>query len=98
MPKINTTFFFHRDIPPASDRLFQFEIWRRQATGSVAEILGPNEIKRDIGTRLFMYRGDINKELNHYHPQGKEIIEAYVEGVNKYISDILKTPKTSTSI
>ena len=40
-----------------------------------------------------MYRGDINKELNHYHPQGKEIIEAYVEGVNKYISDILKTPE-----
>ena len=85
--------FFSQGYTAARDRLFQFEIWRRQATGSVAEILGPNEIKRDIGTRLFMYRGDINKELNHYHPQGKEIIEAYVEGVNKYISDILKTPE-----
>ena len=85
--------FFSQGYTAAKDRLFQFEIWRRQATGSVAEILGPDEIKRDIGTRLFMYRGDINKELNHYHPQGKEIIEAYVEGVNKYISDILKTPE-----
>ena len=85
--------FFSQGYTAAKDRLFQFEIWRRQATGSVAEILGPAEIKRDIGTRLFMYRGDINKELNHYHPQGKEIIEAYVEGVNKYISDILKTPE-----
>ncbi len=85
--------FFSQGYTAARDRLFQFEIWRRQATGSVAEILGPDEIKRDIGTRLFMYRGDINKELNHYHPQGKEIIEAYVEGVNKYISDILKTPE-----
>ena len=85
--------FFSQGYTAARDRLFQFEIWRRQATGSVAEILGPNEIRRDIGTRLFMYRGDINKELNHYHPQGKEIIEAYVEGVNKYISDILKTPE-----
>ena len=74
--------FFSQGYTAARDRLFQFEIWRRQATGSVAEILGPDEIKRDIGTRLFMYRGDINKELNHYHPQGKEIIEAYVEGVN----------------
>ena len=85
--------FFSQGYTAARDRLFQFEIWRRQATGSVAEILGPDEIKRDIGTRLFMYRGDINKELNHYHPQGEEIIEAYVEGVNKYISDILKTPE-----
>lgn len=85
--------FFSQGYTAARDRLFQFEIWRRQATGSIAEILGPDEIKRDIGTRLFMYRGDINKELNHYHPQGKEIIEAYVEGVNKYISDILKTPE-----
>ena len=85
--------FFSQGYAAARDRLFQFEIWRRQATGSVAEILGPDEIKRDIGTRLFMYRGDINTELNHYHPQGKEIIEAYVEGVNKYISDILKTPE-----
>ena len=85
--------FFSQGYTAARDRLFQFEIWRRQATGSVAEILGPDEIKRDIGTRLFMYRGDINKELNHYHPQGKEIIEAYVEGVNKYISNILKTPE-----
>ena len=85
--------FFSQGYTAARDRLFQFEIWRRQATGSVAEILGPDEIKRDIGTRLFVYRGDINKELNHYHPQGEEIIEAYVEGVNKYISDILKTPE-----
>ena len=85
--------FFSQGYTAARDRLFQFEIWRRQATGSVAEILGPDEIKRDIGTRLFMYRGDISKELNHYHPQGKEIIKAYVEGVNKYISDILKTPE-----
>ena len=85
--------FFSQGYTAAIDRLFQFEIWRRQATGSVAEILGPDEIRRDIGTRLFMYRGDINKELNHYHPQGEEIIEAYVEGVNKYISDILKTPE-----
>ena len=57
--------FFSQGYTAARDRLFQFEIWRRQATGSIAEILGPNEIRRDIGTRLFMYRGDINKELNH---------------------------------
>jgi len=76
----------------AKDRLFQFEIWRRQATGTVAEILGERELKRDIGTRLFQFRGDLKKELNHYHPQGEAIINAYVAGVNSYIAEALQDP------
>src|SRR5688572_22304347 len=44
--------FFAQGYSAASDRLFQLELWRRQATGTVAELLGPREVKRDIGTRL----------------------------------------------
>lgn len=43
--------FFAQGYAAAKDRLFQFEIWRRQATGTVSEILGERELKRDIGTR-----------------------------------------------
>ena len=32
--------FFAQGYAAAEDRLFQFEIWRRQATGTVAEFLG----------------------------------------------------------
>ena len=32
--------FFAQGYCAAKDRLFQFEVWRRQATGTVAEILG----------------------------------------------------------
>lgn len=85
--------FFAQGYCAAKDRLFQFEIWRRQATGTVAEILGPRELKRDIGTRLFLYRGDLKKELNHYHPQGEAIIKAYTAGVNAYIDEALKKPE-----
>ena len=60
--------FFSQGYLAAKDRLFQFEIWRRQATGTVAEILGEDELERDLGARLFQFRGDIEKELNHYHP------------------------------
>ena len=49
--------FFAQGYAAAKDRLFQFEIWRRQATGTVAELLGERELKRDIGTRLFKYQG-----------------------------------------
>jgi len=82
--------FFAQGFHAAKDRLFQFEIWRRQATGTVAEILGSRELKRDFGTRLFKFRGDINDEMNHYHPKGKMIITSFVKGVNAYI-DLTKS-------
>ncbi len=85
--------FFAQGYAAAEDRLFQFEIWRRQATGTVSEILGERELKRDIGTRLFKYRGDMKTEMNHYHEDGVEIITAYTNGVNAYIDHILKTPE-----
>lgn len=33
--------FFAQGYNAARDRLFELEMWRRQATGTVAEILGP---------------------------------------------------------
>ena len=85
--------FFMQGYLAAKDRLFQFEVWRRQATGTVAEIFGETELKRDIGTRLFKFRGDIKEELNHYHEDGYEIITAYTEGVNAYIQEMKNHPE-----
>ena len=86
--------FFTQGYCAAKDRLFQFEIWRRQATGTTAEILGVRQIKRDIGTRLFQYRGSIEKDLAKYHPRGVAIINAYVQGVNAYIKEANQHPAT----
>jgi len=85
--------FFSQGYCAAKDRLFQFEMWRRQASGTTAEIFGERELKRDIGTRLFKFRGDLKKEFNHYHPHGEEIINAFTDGVNAFI---LATEKDST--
>lgn len=85
--------FFTQGYCAAKDRLFQFEIWRRQATGTLAEIMGETALKRDIGARLFAYRGDMEKEMAHYHPNGKTIINAYVDGVNAYIKEVNNDPK-----
>jgi penicillin amidase len=85
--------FFAQGYLAARDRLFQFEIWRRQATGTVAEILGERELKRDIGTRLFKFRGDLEEEFNYYHEHGAEIIEAFTQGVNAYIMEARQHPE-----
>ncbi|MFM7486346.1 MAG: penicillin acylase family protein, partial [Cytophagales bacterium] len=85
--------FFAQGYCAAKDRLFQFEMWRRQATGTLAEILGARELKRDQGARLFKFRGDLKKEFAHYHSRGEQIINAFTDGVNAYIAEANKNPK-----
>jgi penicillin amidase len=88
--------FFAQGYNVARDRLFQLELWRRQATGTVAEILGPKELKRDIGNRLFLYRGDLRQELSWYHPHGAAIVGAFVAGINAYIAETRRNPALLT--
>ena len=84
--------FFAQGFQAASDRLFQFELWRRQARGLVSEVLGDKEINKDIAARLFKYRGDLISELNHYHSNGFQIIQSFVAGVNAAIDVALSKP------
>jgi len=84
--------FFAQGYLAARDRLFQFEIWRRQATGTLAEILGERELERDRGVRLFRFRGDKKTELSHYHPRGEQIVDAFVAGVNTFIEEARQDP------
>ncbi len=88
--------FFAQGYCAAKDRLFQFELWRRQATGTLAEWLGPKEMIRDQGARLFKFRGNLKQELNHYHPHGEKIITAFTEGVNAYIKETEQNPQLLT--
>jgi penicillin amidase len=94
--KNETDLFFAQGYNVARDRLFQLEMWRRQATGTVSEILGKGELQRDIGNRLFMFRGDLNQETNWYHPHGPAIIHAFVDGVNAYIAETERDPALLT--
>ena len=84
--------FFAQGYSAARDRLFQFELWRAQATGTTAELLGARAIDRDHGTRLFRFMGDLAQEMNHYHARGAEIIPAFVDGVNAFIESALANP------
>jgi penicillin amidase len=80
--------FFAQGYAAARDRLFQLELWRRQATGTVAELLGERELERDRGSRLFTFRGDMARELAHYHPRGAAIVQAFVDGVNARVAEV----------
>ncbi len=85
--------FFAQGFNVARDRLFQLELWRRQATGTLADVLGKRALPQDTGARLLRYRGDLTRELNRYHPRGVEIVTAFVAGINAYIDSTEDDPK-----
>src|SRR6476660_5458199 len=85
--------FFAQGYTAARDRAFQFEMWRRQATGTMAEVIGRRELQRDHGARLFKFRGSTAADLARYHPHGAAIVGAFVDGVNAYVDEAARNPK-----
>jgi penicillin amidase len=85
--------FFAQGYSAARDRLFQFELFRLQATGTLAKALGPRHVPRDTAARLLRYRGDMKAELAHYHPRGRAIVEAFVAGVNAAVDEANAAPE-----
>src|SRR5262245_34771061 len=77
--------FFAQGFVAAQDRLWQMDLWRRAGEGKLAELLGPSAVERDRFARLIRYRGDMKAEYESYAPDARQIIEAFVRGVNAQI-------------
>ncbi len=77
--------FFAQGFVAAQDRLWQMEMWRRNGEGRLAEVLGESALTRDIHARLLRYRGDMQAEWSSYAPDARQIITAFVAGVNAFI-------------
>ncbi|WP_298045661.1 penicillin acylase family protein [uncultured Citricoccus sp.] len=77
----------------ARDRLFQIDLWRRRGLGRLSEVLGPGHVPQDRATRLFLYRGDMRAEWLSYSTEAKDIVTAFVTGVNAFVDWALEDPE-----
>src|ERR1035437_77498 len=77
--------FFAQGFNAARDRLFQIDLWRRRGLGQLSAVFGTAFVEQDKATRLFLYRGDMNKEWASYGPSAKQIAKNIVAGINAYI-------------
>jgi penicillin amidase len=77
--------FFVQGFNAARDRLFQIDLWRRRGLGQLSEVLGPKYVDQDRAARLFLYRGDMEKEWASYGPRAKRMAESFAAGINAYI-------------
>jgi penicillin amidase len=80
--------FFAQGFVAAQDRLFQMDLWRRQAVGELAEALGERGLEADRFARLVRYRGDMEAEWQSYSADAKRIATAFTRGINAYIDQV----------
>jgi penicillin amidase len=85
--------FFAQGFNAARDRLWQLDLWRRQGEGRLAEAFGPRFVEKDRAARLFLYRGDLEKELASYHPRARAILESFTSGINAYVDLTRERPE-----
>jgi penicillin G amidase len=80
--------FFLQGYNAARDRLWQIDLWRKRGLGLLAKSFGPGYVEQDRAARLFLYRGDMQKEWASYAPQSREWVDAFVDGINSYVSEV----------
>ena len=79
----------------AQDRLFQMDLARRQASGTLAEVVGESAVESDKFFRTFSLRNAAEKSYESYSEEMKQILNWYAEGVNAFIDEVNGTSKLS---
>ncbi len=80
--------FFLQGYNAARDRLWQIDLWRKRGLGLLAKSFGPAYVDEDRAARLFLFRGDMDKEWAAYAPDSRRWVTAFVAGVNAYVSQV----------
>ncbi|HET6169623.1 MAG TPA: penicillin acylase family protein, partial [Terracidiphilus sp.] len=70
----------------AQDRLWQMDIFRRNANGELAEVLGSSLVKHDVAQRVLQFRNTARRVYASLDPADRTRFDAYARGVNLYIA------------
>ena len=89
--------FFVQGFNAARDRLFQIDLWRRRGLGQLAAVFGREFAEQDRAARLFLYRGDMDREWRMYDAGGthaaRTVAQRFADGVNAYIDWLDANPE-----
>ena len=89
----NRGLFYAYGYAIAQDRLWQLDLSRRTALGTMSEVLGPSALASDRSERLHSYTEEEYQGLYTTLPgELKGILEAYRDGINAYLGVALADP------
>ncbi len=80
----------------AQDRLFQMDFSRRQAEGTLAELLGAGALASDVNLRTFGLRRAAERSLPVLSQAVRDALSAYADGVNDYVARNPLPPEYAT--
>jgi penicillin amidase len=78
--------FFLQGYVHASDRLFQMDLSRREASGTRAELLGPDFLNDDVETRTIGIRRAAERSQAVLSDEAEAVLQAYSDGVNAWVA------------
>lgn len=84
--------YFMQGWVHAQDRLFQMDYNRRQASGTLAELLGPAALAADVELRTIGIRRAAQRSLEVISPEARAAAQAYAAGVNAYVMSGAQLP------
>src|SRR5260370_41554411 len=88
--KTNRGLFVAYGYAVAEDRLWQLETYRRTGRGTLSEILGAGYLPADRFARLLGYTDEeLDAQFASLSEEAQEIVTAYVDGLNRYINDVV---------
>jgi penicillin amidase len=85
--KTSHDLFMAQGFVHAQDRFWQMEFWRRAGSGRLSEILGESALENDKFIRTVGWHRTATEEFNTLTAEDRQILEAYADGVNAYISN-----------
>ncbi|MFH1085214.1 MAG: penicillin acylase family protein, partial [Chloroflexota bacterium] len=85
--------FYAYGYAAATDRLWQMDVYRRTARGSLAEVLGPTALASDRHERLYGYpEAEYQGQFAQLPAEVQAILSAYRDGVNAYLAEAVTDP------
>src|SRR5260370_4103444 len=85
--------FFLQGHVHAQDRLFQMDVSRREASGCLAELLGPAALPQDVQLRTIGLRRAAVRSLPVISPRTHAALQAYADGVNAFVGSHSLSPE-----
>src|SRR6516162_4180244 len=70
----------------AQDRLWQMDVYRRNANGELAEVLGTSLLKHDTAQRVLGFRAIARRIYSQLPADDRRHVDAYARGVNLFIT------------
>lgn len=76
----------------AQDRLFQMEMSRRAAQGTVAEVLGAEYLALDKDTRTGASPDSIKEQIAGLPQEDRDVFDGYAAGMNEWLDAVAANP------